>query len=254
MKKFLLISLLPFLLASCNEVKKKNKEIQIFIENKDLLYSLNSDSLKIYNENKVFPNTNSKTLSTNLLQLSVKNNTKKKYLFLINDFELEGDNCFELNLYENSIKKGVTTSYINRADMGIIENTKIFACMEYKMDKFLSRDKLLRKAKFKNTQDLKVLNFFNQRFIIHPDEKIRFLYSLKIPFLEENNVQGLFDPKYFDFKPDKTYEFSVTYNIYKGMEKNLPKEIRDNLQENNIEIFYGSIESNRVPIKNVFKK
>lgn len=252
MKYTKLILFLSIVSISCNRTEKANNSVSISIRNKELTYYFNSDSTEIYSENKVFPNSESRRLSTNSLSINIKNDTQKKYLFLVNDFELTGTNCFELNIYENGIKNSVTKSFVNRGDHGVVENTKFFTCLEFKSSRDVSKVNFLRSTKFKNTHKYEVLNFLNNRYVISPNENIEFLYSIKIPFLVEDNIEGLFDPKYFKFKPNKTYEFSVTYKIDKEIEKDLPNEILKNLGANNIEIFYGSIESNRIPIRNVF--
>jgi len=247
------IIILFILLVSCKKETNLKNAIDIKISNKSLIYYLNPDSLKSYNEINKFPNLKSKYLSTNSLNVNVINNTQKKYLFLVNDFQLNGDNCYELNLYEDDVNIGVTICLINRSDLGIVKNTQILTCLEYRSLNDIDKDKFLRKNNFNNIQKYEVFNFLNNRYVINPNENVKFYYSLKIPYLVEDNVEGLFDPKYFNFKKNKKYEFSVTYKMEKGFEENLPKEIRENLKQNNIEIFYGSIESNRIPIRNNFK-
>jgi hypothetical protein len=113
---------------------------------------------------------------------------------------------------------------------------------------------LLKKEGFKNLHRSESYDFPSQSFILHSNESILSLHTLKLPFVVEDNIEGLFDPKLFYFEKGKKYEFSVTYKLEKGLENSLPIEIQKNLKENRIEIFSGEIESNRVPIKNIFLK
>ena len=70
----------------------------------------------------------------------------------------------------------------------------------------------------------------------------------------EDNILNSRNPSFFNFKKDKNYEFSLKYKLKEDIENILPKEILDNLKENNIEIFKGEIETQRIPIINIFGK
>lgn len=106
---------------------------------------------------------------------------------------------------------------------------------------------------FKEVDNNPYHNYFEQSKVVYPNEKTLLLYTLTIPYLKEDNISGLYSPRFYDFKKGKKYEFSITYELKKKIENKLPQEIIDNLNENDVKIFYGKVESNKIPIINIFK-
>lgn len=248
MKSISIFFLLLFI--SCSK-----SEVNIEIKNKSIKYCVDKDSIDyLFNGRKIFKTELSRAASTNFIKINIENSTNTKYLFLLKDFNIVDNQNIMLNLYEDGKKVNIAKSYIQRADLGCEYNTQILTCMDYKINKFKSKAFLLKREGADNIQQEQILNYFNQSYVLHPDENILFYFSLKFPFVVEDNIEGLFDPKYFYIKKGKSYEFSISYKMQKGIEESLPKEVINNLKENNIEIFYGEIESNRIPVENIFNK
>jgi hypothetical protein len=237
-----------YLVISCKTSKEK---IVLEVKNNELHYCINEDSLDYYNAKKYFPNKKEKEKSTNLVKLSIKNATSKNYLFLVGDFELVDNTCLEMNVYEDGKKTGVVRSYPQYEFETRDEVIAWETCLKYESANRHAKDNLLSREGF-NTKGYKyaVFDFPNQNIVIHANESRLLYYSLKLPYVTEKNIYGLFSPKSFFFKKGSKYEFSITYKMEKGLEENLPKEVIDNLKENNIEIFHGKIESNKIPIIN----
>ena len=107
---------------------------------------------------------------------------------------------------------------------------------------------------FKSSEFETRMSFINQFVVISPNESFVFYSSLYLPYLHENNFFNGTLSILVDFKKNKNYEFSLKYKLKEDIEKILPKEILDNLKENNIEIFKDEIETQRIPIINIFGK
>ncbi|CAM3980898.1 MULTISPECIES: hypothetical protein [Flavobacterium] len=247
MKTILYLVLFVFLF-SC----KSNEETLIFkLKNNELQYSVNPDSLSFY-KREYDTIANDKDLSTNIVRMEIINTTKNKYLFFVNDLDLYENSCININIYEDGKIIEQMNPFIQRATI-----PKDFVALDnYVSYEFIKKKKkwnILKKIGFKEVDDNPYHNYFEQSKVVYPNEKTLLLYTLTIPYLEEDNLSGLYSPKFYGFKNGKKYEFSITYELKKNIENKLPQEIIDNLKENNIKIFYGKVESNKIPIINVFK-
>jgi hypothetical protein len=247
MKTILYLVLFVFLF-SC----KSNEETLIFkLKNNELQYSVNPDSLNPY-KMKYDTIANDKDLSTNIVRMEIINTTKNKYLFFVNDLVLYENSCININIYEDGKIIEQMNPFIQSATLpnDFVEYKNYFFYESIKMEE---KGKTLKKMGFKDIDSSPYNNYFEQSKVVYPNEKTLLFYTLTIPYLEEDNLSGLYSPKFYDFKKEKKYEFSITYELKKNIENKLPQEIIDNLKENNIKIFYGKVESNKIPIINVFK-
>jgi hypothetical protein len=243
-----LISFLSFIfLNSC----KSQEEVTISLINQELYYCVNPDSLS--NFKRKFDENYQRESSSNIVKFKITNNTNKKYLFLVKDIFLKNLANIEIRIYEDDsliyLENPLTTPYFKNDE----ESTKFFNYYEFENEKINNAKKVLKKMGFKTSIYENEMSFVDQSVIIGQSESIIFYSTIQFPYIVEDDIINLKKPSYFNFKKGKKYEFSLKYNLRDDIEKLLPQEILNNLKDNNIEIFKGNIETQRIPIINTFK-
>lgn len=243
-----LISFLSFIfLNSC----KSQEEVTFSLINQELFYCVNPDSLS--NFKRKFDENYQRESSSNIVKFKITNNTDKKYLFLVKDIFLKNLVNVEIRIYEDDsliyLENPLTTPYFKDDE----ESSFFFNYYEIENNKRNKTKKVLKKMGFKPSIYENDKLFLDQSVTIGQSESIIFYSTIELPYVVEDDVINLKKPSYFNFKKEKKYEFSLKYNLRDDIEKLLPEEILNNLKDNNIEIFKGNIETQRIPIINTFK-
>jgi hypothetical protein len=240
MGKNILIVLLFTLLASCQE-----RKLELKLINKEIVSKrFSKGTMETFYNHPMFSE-NEKYLFTNVVEFELSNNTDKKYLFLIKDLNLSDIYNLDIiiedengNLFEKNAPL-IDPSY----------SCKLGSLIE--QDFYVQNEKeLLLKKMGYNIKD-EVLNFYNQEVVVSPKENYIFKTSLSLPFVVEDKDENLRRPIYFKLNPEKKYTFRLKYKLKDDIEKIIPKDILSNYKENNIEIFKGEIETQKIPI--IFK-
>jgi len=228
------------------------EEIKFELLNENLEYNINPDSLGFY---KRAYNDYEKKMSNNIVKYKLQNNTSKKYLFLIKDNFLKHLFNIEINFFENdSLIQTIKRSVIEPYTKDFEEFKTYRAYDQFVDDIYNERDIATLKMGFSKSEFENRFVFFSQYIVVYPNESIVLFSSVHIPYIVEENWRNLGVSIFADFKRDKHYEFSLKYKLKEDIEKILPNEILDNLKENNIEIFKGEIETQRIPIINIFEQ
>lgn len=246
MKQLLLLITTLFFVISCT----KKDEVQFILLNEKLEFHVNPDSLSDL-KNK-FENITDREFSNNIVKFKIGNTTEKKYLFLIKDVFLRNLVNIEIQIFENDSLLYLHNPLINPF-FTEEESLKFFNYMEFSEEKSKEIKREVKNMGFKISLYENHLNYFNQAVVINPNEELIFYSSIHLPYVVEDDILNLKNPSYFSFKKGKSYEFSLKYKLKEDIEKILPREILDNLRENNIEIFKGEIETQRIPILNIFE-
>ncbi|WP_128414826.1 hypothetical protein [Flavobacterium sp. Root186] len=241
MKKSILVILLFTLLISCQESKLELKLINKEIVSK----GFSTDTIEAFYNHGVFNSENEKYLFTNTVKLELSNHTNKKYLLFIKDLHLS--NLYHVDIIIEDEKGNLLEKNAPLIDPSY--SCKMGSLLE--QDFYIQNEKELLLKKMGYNIKSEFLNFYNQEIIISPKENYILKTSLPLPFVVEDKVENLRSPIYFKLNPQKKYTFRLKYKLKYDMEKIIPKDILSNYKENNIEIFKGEIETQRIPI--VFK-
>ncbi|MFD2940058.1 hypothetical protein [Flavobacterium notoginsengisoli] len=241
MKKGILIIIFLSMLVSCQESKLELKLI-----NKEILSKgFSIDTINAFYDHCKFNNENEKYLFTNVVKFQLSNNTDKKYLLYIKDLKLSDIYNFEILIEDekgNLLQK-------NRPLIDPSYTCKLGSLIEQNFYEQHEKEFLLRKNGYNIKNEN--LNFHNQEMIISPKESYIFHVSLPLPFMVEDKDENIRRPVYFKLNPKKKYTFRLKYKLKDDIEKIIPKDIMSNYKENNIEIFKGEIETQKIPI--IFK-
>lgn len=238
-----------FLVLSCTKKEAEKKNVEITLLNKKITYSVDLDS--IYK--RQFISKEEEELGTNVIKLRFKNNTGKKLLFLIRDKSLFNIEGLRLNVYENGKYINVLEPLINIAFKNEKEREAYTHYGNYEIH-FGSQD-------FHNDTKLGIpyngslaRAYLTQAVVLHPDEYCIIKSIFPFPYIKEDNLFNSREPIYYDLKKDAKYTFSVTYKIdAKKLMSQLTAEQKKELKDNNIEIFDGEIETEKIPVVNLHK-
>ncbi len=241
MKNNILIVLLFALLVSCQERKLELKLINNNIASKG--FSL--DTIESFYNHSVFNSKNEKYLFTNVVKFELSNPTNKKYLLFVKNFNLS-----EIYNLDIIIEDEKGNSFMKNEPLIDPSYTCKFGSLIEQDFNIVNAKRILLKKMGYNLR-VENINFYDQATVISPEENYIFLTSLSLPFVVEDKEENLRRPVYFKLNPEKKYTFRLKYKLKDDIEKIIPKDILSNYKENNIEIFKGEIESQKIPI--IFK-
>ena len=89
----------------------------------------------------------------------------------------------------------------------------------------------------------------NKSFVLYPNQSKTFQTLLYLPILKDNNKLNEF-VNYLLFDKNEDYQFNLIYTSLGYMpEHPMPKYIEDDLKRNRVEVFHGTLKSNKIPIK-----
>jgi hypothetical protein len=232
------------LLAGCN---KSKGEIEINLLSKKITYSCDFDSINL----RRFQNEKQRELSSNVVKLKFKNNTDKKLLFLIKGRELYKIQGLKINIYENNELILATDPSIHIAFNSDLERNAFRYYSEYDTYFFEKESSEYSKLGI-DFNDLSI-SYLSQSVVLHPGEYCTISSILLFPYLKEDNLFNFREPVYFDLKEHKDYKFSITYKMdSKKLLSQLTVEQKKELKDNNIEIFNGEVETERIPVLNLY--
>lgn len=228
-----------FFIFSC---KKGNVSIEL-LDKEIISKHIHKDSLEFSYHVKKFNNENELYKFTNQVKFRVTNNSENKYLFYLNSLKL--NEIYNIDIIiedENNKVIGKSMPLITGS-----YNCKIGSLLEQDFYSKNEKEKLLKKTGFNIRCNIK--EYYDEKIIISPNETHVFQTTLPLPFVIEDNEENLRSPICFELDPSKKYTFRLKYKLKENLEKILSKEMLKNLKDNNIEIFKGEIETQRIPIK-----
>jgi hypothetical protein len=238
MNKLLVLIFLVFV-SSC---KKGNVSFELL--NKEVVSKhIQLDSLEFSYHNKKFNNEKELYEFTNQVEFKVTNNSENKYLFYLNSLKL--NEIYNLDIIIEDENKKVINKSTPLIDGSY--NCKIGSLLELDFYNKNEKEKLLQKIGCNIKSN--ILEYYDEKIIISPNETHVFQTTISLPFVIEDNEENLRRPIYFKLDPSKKYTFKLKYKLKENLEKILSKEILKNLKDNNIEIFKGEIETQKIPIK-----
>ena len=241
MKNNILMVLLFNLLVACQE-----KKIELKLINKDIVSKgFSIDTIESFYNHSMFNSEKEKYAFTNIVKFELSNNTDRKYLFFIKKLNLS--DTYNLDIIIEDEHGNVLEKSAPLIDPSF--SCKLGSLLEQHFKIEDEKEVLLKKMGY-NLKSNNV-NFYEQGVVISPKENYVFLTSLPLPFIIEDKEENLRRPIYFKLNPEKKYTFRLKYKLKDEIEKVIPKDILANYKENNIEIFKGEIETQKIPI--VFK-
>lgn len=238
MKNNILIVLLFTLLASCQE-----RELELKLINNEIVSKgFSIDTIESFYNHSVFNSENEKYLFTNVVKFEISNPTDKKYLLFIKNFNLS--EIYNLDIVIEDEQGNVLEKKAPLIDPSF--SCKLGSLLEQHFNNEDYKIILLKKMGYHLRSGN--VNFYDQGVVISPEENYVFLTSLSLPFVVEDKEENLRRPLYFKLNPEKKYTFRLKYKLKDDIEKTLPKDVLSNYKENNIEIFKGEIESQKILI------
>jgi hypothetical protein len=245
LKKGIILSI--FFFISCSD---KKEAISFSLNNNNLKCIVRKDSLYSYR----YYNKDDKEFSTNVVSFTLKNETEKKYLFLVKNKYLHKIYNCRMNVYENSklikFHAPIGDAFFDNEK----KQEKLFNYIEYTFKD--EQNKLFDLVKLGAKQKSAFLfnSYLEESLMVNANEKVTINSLLSLPFIVENTILNTMDPVYYEFKENCKYEFSLEYEIdANNLKKELTKEQLNELEYNNVEIFNGKIETERIPILVTFK-
>jgi hypothetical protein len=250
--------LVLFLLPSCNK-KKSGLEI-ILLTNEIRCVEIPFKNVFEINEKKYFKNGIYDSLSKNIINYKIVNNSSEKYFIILNKEDIDVleshylnkmgikyDGVF-LNLYNNN---SILSSQTTLTSGGSSYETELeyYKSSMYRINYI---DSLFivnaNKMKLYKTKSPSVLHreILENSFVIYPGESKYFTSLVNLP-LRKNKIGLLTDVN--KIKPNLS-SISIVNNASYTNEK-LSKNQKKEIKENGYTIFDGVIQSNKVPVKMV---
>lgn len=248
MKKIVL--LLSLTILSC----QNKSDIELTLLNKDIVCINKMDYEKRFHVKDYFENKIYDSLSKNLVNYKLTNNSDKKYFFVLDEDypeTIENDSFMKylnkdklklrskisFNLYRNdSIINGCSTLLASSS------NNPSLANESYNDSVFLShaREKQTYSTKAVSTLFRKTLQ---KGFVLYPGETKYFTTLIHLPYRKDKE-------EWFSFIDSKVNYASLTLiNIANETKEQLSKNQAKEIKENGYTIFDGVIQSNKVPVK-----
>jgi hypothetical protein len=241
MKNNILVVLLFTLLASCQE-----RKLELNLINKEVLSKgFSIDTIEAFYNHEMFNSEKEKYFFTNVVKFELSNPTDKKYLLFIKNLNLS--DLYNLDIIIEDEQGNVLEKNAPLIDPSY--NCKLGSLLEQHFNIEDEKEILLKKMGYNLKSGS--MNFYDQGVVISPKENYIFLASFPLPFVVEDTEENLRRPIYFKLNPENKYTFRLKYKLKDDIEKILPKDILSNYKENNVEIFKGEIESQKIPI--IFK-
>ncbi|WP_333694369.1 hypothetical protein [Flavobacterium sp.] len=229
--------LIFFLFVNCQS--DKDADVKLEILNNEIL-SINIDSVDL---KRKYSNNEERILALNILKYRLTNNSNKKLLFIIDFENLNVDNSFYFNVVDSvNLKKSLVMPIVNFTD----EAVPYLNLLNYQ-DSIKTSNYLKLGIKKGNLE--KYLKYINYSFVLNPKESKTIESFISMPIIDELNLTTASYPVYYENLVDGDRLF-LTYNMNFSDYKNILQKWQiDELQENNIEFFEGTIISNSLPIK-----
>jgi hypothetical protein len=247
MKNYKLLIVTFFVVfVSCNKKVILNKGVELTILNNELnCVYLDSNNIENINFNY---KKEDKIKAKNIVTYIITNKTKKRLFFPkgLNFIPFSGTDIDSLDPYPlEDFCFMITNSNSNRK---VKDRYK-----KYPMPIFAkTRDSLINNKAI----ELGIKNYLyseemlNNSFILYPNQSKTFQTLLYLPILNEQNNLESDVGNYLIFDKSENYQFSLIYTCLGYMpEHPMPKYIEDDLKRNKVEVFHGTLKSNKVPIK-----
>ncbi|MDP2159403.1 MAG: hypothetical protein Q8K02_02895 [Flavobacterium sp.] len=236
--KFFQLFVICILFVNCK--KNENVNVQFELLNEEL-FSLGKDSNYIYR--KVYMGAKERAIALNILKYKLTNKSNKRLLFIIDSENLLINESFNFEIMD-SLKtlKIRSDPFINFTDESV-------SYLSFKM-----YQDSLRKANYINLgvkeRDLeKYLNYVNHSFVLNPNESKTLQSFITLPIVRELNLMTFTYPLYFR-NINEGDRFFLTYKMNFSDYKDALQDWQiEELRNNKIEFFEGTLTSNSVPIK-----
>lgn len=229
MKSLILILLF---LVSCSDNKTQNKNVELFILNKELVSLEYNDTLYWWNENY-------KNKSKNIIKFKVKNNSSKTYYF---------------NISGNAYVKDLSVNLFNYGKATITNSNKDTIGKGLSFGNFHKEEHDLFKGNiFKN--EMLNYNHFDpmisyikneSNFVLYPNETKYFETYINLPIGDDFDKFSL--P--IDTKEQYYFGMSIFCDASKNKFKNLIESEIRTIKENKYTFYSGYlVSSNRIPVR-----
>lgn len=249
------ILIINLILLSCD------KKIENDNRKNDLVLKILNDSVKSvlidndsYYLRELNSNSNYNSQSLNIVNYSLKNNSKKKYFLVFNDeyfksheHHILSDNKtisktdymdFDINFNIYNKDSLVFGDFLWPISLRIESATNDFKKCKFKVDDYLTEKQKQNKEKYDH-------DFYKHSFIIYPNEIKYFTTFINLPIRSPS--EEFFWYSKLNSK-NKYFASIILANKKKTIINFLTKNQRKEINENDYTIFDGVIESNKVPV------
>ena len=246
--KYIIAVTLTIIIISCNGQNSTTDEIVLLINNESIQFAVDINP-EVHST--CFLNEEERLLSTNEVVFELRNNTNKKLLFMLKDHNLIDIYNLRIKIFQNDTLINGSNIFVhpgNPQNKSDSIYSKKFDEITKKLDE--NRNQLIEQG---GKNNLSMFNaFINQSIVIEKNKNHIFRSQFKFPYICEMYINDVLTPHIYHLQKNKRYSLSLEYKVDKlEVEKELTKKQRDSLKKENIEIFSGSIESNRIPLINL---
>ena len=247
--KFICLVFWSISLLSCKNEKLKNNNVILEILNEEL-YS-NSKYVDNHSSNQSYQNNDDRENATNILIYKLTNSSSENYLFIIDADEFFEDpfSGYDYNHIEITDKDNIKRSGGGNDILWSEENSDVGSLLNCK-----SYNDSIRRLNFElkggnlNNYNIQT-DYVKNSFVLHPNETKTFKSIIRLPILSE------ISPKTYasqitvnPISPDD--KFNIVYNWDAEKIKNALQDYQlQELKDNNVKIFNGTLTSNKVPLK-----
>ena len=245
--KIVVLLILIYFLFFCTNRNSKEEVVNLLIINKNIQFAVDINP-EVHST--TFLSEEERLLSTNEVIFELKNNTNKKMLFMLKNDNLIDIYNLRIKIFEDDTLIKGSNIFVHPADpQNAVDSryNKKFDEITKKLDK--KRNQLFKKGAKNN---LSMFNaFINQSVVVEKNKNQIFKSQFKFPFICEMYLNDVLTPHIYHLQKNKRYSFSIEYKVDKNeVEKELTKNQLDSLKKEHIEIFSGTITSNRIPMIN----
>lgn len=241
--RFLFIyGLMSVFLAACG--KKSSGTLSLTVNNNYVAYVDSTAVVGIC----TYKNENVKSKATNVITYTIQNSTDRKYVLVLDREYLYP------HIAENYVRSG-SIGYFVRDDAGNITAAlpgviDVFDegepdCRDCILQNRMNNYLRLRLSKY---YSVKTDEYLRYAVTIYPGESRTFKTVTMLPIVLESNKNGGGILRYQNLSEKHTFELVYHCNA-KEFLKELPGYLQEELKQNNVEIFDGTLVSNKIPLK-----
>ncbi|AWH85917.1 hypothetical protein HYN59_12735 [Flavobacterium album] len=234
------------LIASLVSCGKPKESLVLSVKNEAITYVDSSAIVNSYS----YKNDTIRNKATNIITYTISNPTDKKYVLILNREYMYP------HLSNKAVRPGSIGYFIKDA------NDSIVNCIPGIIDTFEApvldcgdciiqeRIKNYNKLSISEKYSLQADEYLRNSVTIFPGEIRTFKALTMLPVVLERSENGGGILRYKELKDD--YTFELVYNCRAEVFKNsLPQYIIEELKNNNVEIFDGTLVSNKVSLRKV---
>lgn len=221
----------------------KKESVQIELLNKELYFvkSANIYSVLKYKSKKESDN------SFNVIKFKITNNTDRKLLFFVNDYDFSNFINLRCDISSNNISVKPSSTFSDYLPKDANEAKEFFKIQEFNNSINDYEQTRVNKI-YASKMPFKYLNYLKQRVVLNPGESRIFKTVISLPLIKEKNLLNSYHETFYKLEENE-YKFKLIYEVDKGeVSEYISAEDLEDLKNDKIHVFEGKIESNDIKL------